>query len=60
MNRFGVKPTKPKVLFGMLPEKNRTFKFLLIGETNDSKADFLILFAGNDNIGEGIYSTLFI
>ena len=54
MNRFGVKPTKPKVLFGVLPEKKRSFKFLLIGETNECKRDFLTLF--NDNLMLGHYS----
>ena len=60
MNRFGVNPAKPKVLFGLKPEKRSGFKFLLIGETNESKSDFLTLFAGNDNLFEGLYRNLII
>ena len=60
MNRFGVKPTNPKPLFGVKPEKNRAFKFLLVGETNECKVGFLTLFADNDILMEGHYSNSLI
>ena len=57
MNRFGVKPSKPKILFGVMPEgKSKTYKFLLIGETDQCKLDLLTKIAGDNNLWEGLYS----
>ena len=45
-----------KPLFGLKLEKNYIiYKLLLIGETDDCKSNFLIQFAGNNNVFEGLY-----
>ena len=58
MNQFGVKPINPKPLFGLIntDAKSKTYKFLLIGETDQCKSDLLIKIAGGNNLGEGLYS----
>ena len=53
MNRFGVKPTPPKALFGMKPEKRKGAKFLLVGETDECKVNFLTQLVGKANLNEG-------
>ena len=52
MNRFGVKSTNPKVLFGKLKhdKNNKTYKFLIIGETDECKLYLLTQIAGNNNL----------
>ena len=54
MNRFGVKETKPKILFGVLPEKNNRFKIILVGKSDECKSNFLTQFAGNNFLHHGM------